>query len=199
MPTSRVVHDNWNSFCREWADSHAVLNKGLATIILWASAAASLLAYIAAQAQEGKHHGGSGGGSSDIMCFGISFSTEWRTKASPYSKWKRGHYISCCSPWRQHWDWKLNNSPQSGGWLESLHPLHGSSYTGRLETTEAEIGEEKDSGNKVRIRHWFISVCRASTFRMTEPKTHILCGSSNNMEPIIRWFDIHPLRDKDKG
>lgn len=27
-------------------------------------------------------------------------------------------------------------------------------------------------------------------------KTHILCSSSDYMEPVISGFDIHPLKDK---
>lgn len=198
MHTSGAPRDNWNNFCREWADSHAVLNKHLATIVLWATAAASLLAYTAAQAQEGKHHGVSGGGGgSDIMCPAFHLAQNEQPKSALIQS---GDVDITSSVARlQHWDWTLNNSPQSGGWLESPHPLHGSSYTGRLETTEAEIRGEKDSGNKVRIQHWLSSVCWASTFKVTEPKTHILCGSSNNMEPIVRGFDIHPLRDRDMG
>lgn len=38
-----------------------------------------------------------------------------------------------------------------------------------------------------------ILVC---SIKKSTPKTHVLCGSSDYMEPVIRGFDIHPLKDK---
>lgn len=35
-----------------------------------------------------------------------------------------------------------------------------------------------------------------SSFRLSEIKTHILCGSSDDVESIICRFDIHPLKHK---
>lgn len=28
-------------------------------------------------------------------------------------------------------------------------------------------------------------------------ETHILCGAGDNVESVVRWFDIHPLQHKE--
>lgn len=106
--------------------------------------------------------------------------------------------------------WKLQNSPLSGGWLGSPHRLRGSSYTGLLETAEAEIGGQKRTmgtnwgyikpGICCHCGNWrlWIVVGGVSSFRLSETETHILCGSGDNVESVIRRFDIHPLKHKNR-
>lgn len=50
--------------------------------------------------------------------------------------------------------------------------------------------------SKLRTGSALILMCG---IKNSEGKTHILCSSSDDMEPVISRFDIHPLKDKDGG
>lgn len=169
------------------------------------------LAYIATQAQDRKHHGGSGGGGGG----GSRHHVPWHFLSTAQNE---EHKAVC----RMRSRWKHMESLflwffVRFGNFSTHHCLvvnldHLVSCMDLLTLVCRRLQRQKKLEMKRMMREnlsyikvWVRCHCeirnhnmfaRVSSFWLSEIKTHILCGSGDDMESIICWFDIHPLKHK---